>query len=132
MLRVRLSARLRATTSAPLNAGAAHPDYSCALQGKFHLHGRLFLSDNHVCFYSNVFGYETKVRSWAADKWKRRVSSQSPLDSCVRTLRVCVCVCVCSCVYACVCVCVRVCVCLCVCVSVSVCLCVCVCLREWL
>mmetsp|Transcript_9655 Transcript_9655/g.14465 ORF Transcript_9655/g.14465 Transcript_9655/m.14465 type:complete len:865 (+) Transcript_9655:22-2616(+) len=35
--------------------------YSCAYHKKILLQGRLYLSKNFLCFYSNVFGYETRV-----------------------------------------------------------------------
>mmetsp|Transcript_5812 Transcript_5812/g.9002 ORF Transcript_5812/g.9002 Transcript_5812/m.9002 type:complete len:860 (-) Transcript_5812:132-2711(-) len=35
--------------------------YTCAYHKKILLQGRLYLSRNFLCFYSNVFGYETKV-----------------------------------------------------------------------
>src|SRR4029434_6723815 len=37
------------------------PDYSCALQKDILLQGRLYLSENWLCFYSNIFGWETTV-----------------------------------------------------------------------
>ena len=36
-------------------------DYSCALKQKMLLHGRMFLTNRHVCFYSNLFGFEKKL-----------------------------------------------------------------------
>mmetsp|Transcript_23798 Transcript_23798/g.33314 ORF Transcript_23798/g.33314 Transcript_23798/m.33314 type:complete len:844 (-) Transcript_23798:116-2647(-) len=41
--------------------------YSCAYHKKILLQGRLYLSRNYLCFYSNVFGYETKVIISMAD-----------------------------------------------------------------
>jgi len=38
-------------------------DYSCALQRDILLQGRLYLSENWICFYSNIFRWETLVRS---------------------------------------------------------------------
>lgn len=38
------------------------PDYTCALQRDILLQGRLYLSENWLCFYSNVF-WGTKVSS---------------------------------------------------------------------
>lgn len=38
------------------------PDYSCALQRDILLQGRLYLSENWICFYSNIFRWETLVR----------------------------------------------------------------------
>lgn len=39
------------------------PDYSCALQRDILLQGRLYLSENWICFYSNIFRWETLVGS---------------------------------------------------------------------
>jgi len=36
-------------------------DYSCALQKDILLQGRLYLSENWLCFYSNIFRWETTV-----------------------------------------------------------------------
>ncbi|XP_065055776.1 protein Aster-C-like isoform X2 [Rhopilema esculentum] len=34
-------------------------DYSCALQRDILVHGRVYLSQNWMCFYANIFGWET-------------------------------------------------------------------------
>lgn len=34
-------------------------DYSCALQREILVHGRLYVSQNYVCFYANIFSWET-------------------------------------------------------------------------
>lgn len=36
-------------------------DYSCALQKDILVHGRLYVSKNYVCFYANIFKWETQV-----------------------------------------------------------------------
>ncbi|KRZ79221.1 GRAM domain-containing protein 1B, partial [Trichinella papuae] len=36
-------------------------DYSCAYQKEILLHGRMYLSQNWLCFYSNIFKWETQV-----------------------------------------------------------------------
>uniref|UniRef100_UPI0037E91E39 protein Aster-A isoform X2 n=1 Tax=Semicossyphus pulcher TaxID=241346 RepID=UPI0037E91E39 len=36
-------------------------DYSCALQKDILLQGRLYLSENWLCFYSNIFRWETTI-----------------------------------------------------------------------
>uniref|UniRef100_A0A8C4WR38 GRAM domain containing 1A n=1 Tax=Gopherus evgoodei TaxID=1825980 RepID=A0A8C4WR38_9SAUR len=36
-------------------------DYSCALQRDILLQGRLYLSENWLCFYSNIFRWETAI-----------------------------------------------------------------------
>lgn len=41
-------------------------DYSCALQKEILVHGRLFVSQKYLCFYANIFGWETNVTI----KWK--------------------------------------------------------------
>ncbi|KAK1327048.1 hypothetical protein QJS10_CPA01g02797 [Acorus calamus] len=35
-------------------------DFNCALQESFLLQGHMYLFMNHICFYSNIFGFETK------------------------------------------------------------------------
>ncbi|KAJ0828969.1 putative GRAM domain, PH-like domain superfamily, VASt domain-containing protein [Helianthus annuus] len=35
-------------------------DFNCALQENFILQGHMYLFVHHVCFYSNLFGFETK------------------------------------------------------------------------
>lgn len=36
-------------------------DYSCALQKDILVHGRLYASQNYLCFYANIFRWETLV-----------------------------------------------------------------------
>ncbi|KAL8190860.1 UNVERIFIED_CONTAM: GRAM domain-containing protein 1C [Gekko kuhli] len=36
-------------------------DYACALQKDILLQGRLYLSENWLCFYSNIFRWETTI-----------------------------------------------------------------------
>lgn len=36
-------------------------DYSCALQRDILVHGRLYVSQNYICFYANIFSWETSV-----------------------------------------------------------------------
>nr|XP_033770254.1 protein Aster-A isoform X2 [Geotrypetes seraphini] len=36
-------------------------DYSCALQRDILLQGRLYISENWICFYSNIFRWETTI-----------------------------------------------------------------------
>uniref|UniRef100_A0A8C6VKF0 GRAM domain containing 1C n=1 Tax=Naja naja TaxID=35670 RepID=A0A8C6VKF0_NAJNA len=36
-------------------------DYACALQKDILLQGRLYLSENWICFYSNIFRWETMI-----------------------------------------------------------------------
>lgn len=49
----------------------AASDYSCALQREILLQGRLYLSENWICFYSNIFRWETTV-SRCGDMGSRR------------------------------------------------------------
>eukprot|EP00743_Colponemidia_sp_Colp-15_P008334 GILK01009051.1.p1 GENE.GILK01009051.1~~GILK01009051.1.p1 ORF type:complete len:497 (-),score=60.38 GILK01009051.1:80-1465(-) len=35
-------------------------DFSCAISKRMLLHGRMFLTENYICFYSKIFGFETK------------------------------------------------------------------------
>lgn len=41
-------------------------DYSCALQKEILVHGRLYASQNFLCFYANIFGWISKYTI----KWK--------------------------------------------------------------
>lgn len=50
-------------------------DYSCAISRTILTHGRMFISANFVCFYSNIFGSETKVVIRAADIVSARAAS---------------------------------------------------------
>ncbi|KAK1285313.1 hypothetical protein QJS10_CPB20g01385 [Acorus calamus] len=36
-------------------------DFNCALQENILLQGHMYLFMHHICFYSNIFGYETKI-----------------------------------------------------------------------
>lgn len=36
-------------------------DYGCALQREILLHGRLYVSEGHICFYSNIIGWVTTL-----------------------------------------------------------------------
>uniref|UniRef100_A0A8C5MTU6 GRAM domain containing 1C n=1 Tax=Leptobrachium leishanense TaxID=445787 RepID=A0A8C5MTU6_9ANUR len=36
-------------------------DYACALQRDILLQGRLYLSENYICFHSNIFRWETSI-----------------------------------------------------------------------
>lgn len=38
------------------------PDYGCALQREILIQGRLYISENHICFHANIFGWITDVR----------------------------------------------------------------------
>lgn len=44
-----------------------HADYSCAISKTILTHGRIYISKNFVCFYSNIFGHETSERIRVAD-----------------------------------------------------------------
>lgn len=37
-------------------------DYSCAMQKEILAHGRLYISRQWICFYANIFRWETSVR----------------------------------------------------------------------
>ena len=41
-------------------------EYSCAMQKDILIHGRLYATVNYLCFYANIFRWETSV----ALKWK--------------------------------------------------------------
>ena len=36
-------------------------DYSCAMQKDILVHGRLYISQSFICFYANIFRWETSV-----------------------------------------------------------------------
>lgn len=36
-------------------------DYSCALQKDILVHGRVYITTNYLCFYANIFRWETAV-----------------------------------------------------------------------
>lgn len=42
-------------------------DYGCALQKEILVQGRLYISENHVCFNANIFGWVTNVSAIALD-----------------------------------------------------------------
>lgn len=42
--------------------GTIIEDYSCAVESTVLMHGRLYVTRNFVCFYSNLFGLEKKMR----------------------------------------------------------------------
>lgn len=35
-------------------------DYSCAIQKDILVHGRLYVSQNYLCFHANIIVYETR------------------------------------------------------------------------
>lgn len=37
-------------------------DYGCAIQREILVQGRLYVSENHICFHANIFGWITDVR----------------------------------------------------------------------
>lgn len=41
-------------------------DYGCALQREILIQGRLYISENHLSFHANIFGWTTDVRSWSS------------------------------------------------------------------
>ena len=38
-------------------------DHSCALQKEILVQGRLYITKNYACFYSNIFGWANSVRN---------------------------------------------------------------------
>lgn len=42
--------------------------YTCALQKDILYQGKMFVSDNWICFHSKVFGKDTKVRYYNRNK----------------------------------------------------------------
>ena len=45
-------------------------DYGCALQREILIQGRIYISENHICFHANIFGWITDVS--ASHLCKRR------------------------------------------------------------
>jgi hypothetical protein len=39
-------------------------DYGCALQREILVQGRIYISENHICFYANIFRWVTSVRKY--------------------------------------------------------------------
>ncbi|KAG5182350.1 hypothetical protein JKP88DRAFT_152047, partial [Tribonema minus] len=37
-------------------------DFSCAVQSRVLMHGRLYITPGHLLFYSNIFGFEKIIR----------------------------------------------------------------------
>ena len=52
-------------------------DYSCALQKDILVHGRVYITTNYLCFYANIFRWETAV----IIPWKQ-VLMLSPVSLC--------------------------------------------------
>jgi hypothetical protein len=42
---------------------ACFSDYGCALQREILVQGRIYISENHICFHANIFGWVTDVCS---------------------------------------------------------------------
>ena len=45
-----------------LTSACATIDFSCAVESTVLLHGRMYVSTRFICFYSNLFGLEKKIR----------------------------------------------------------------------
>lgn len=62
-------------------------DYSCAISATLAMHGRMYPTSSHLCFYSNVFGRERKVRCLRVVVWivstlgVRRLTDSFPFGS---------------------------------------------------
>ncbi|CAM9800429.1 unnamed protein product, partial [Hapterophycus canaliculatus] len=37
-------------------------DFSCAVESRILLHGRMYVTSTFVCFYSNLFGFEKIIK----------------------------------------------------------------------
>ncbi len=37
-------------------------DFTCAVESTVLLHGRMYITNRFICFYSNLFGLEKKIR----------------------------------------------------------------------
>ncbi|CAM9508498.1 unnamed protein product, partial [Discosporangium mesarthrocarpum] len=42
--------------------GTVHEDFSCAVESRILLHGRMYVTGLFVCFYSNLFGFEKIIK----------------------------------------------------------------------
>lgn len=59
-------------SSTKLNFDFPIPDYSCALQKDILVHGRMYVTENWICFYANIFRWETVVSSHSSlHSWNR-------------------------------------------------------------
>lgn len=47
--------------SPPFTTYSIMADYGCALQREILIQGRLYISENHICFHANIFGWITDV-----------------------------------------------------------------------
>ena len=58
-----------------ISVGGFSPDYSCAMQKDILVHGRLYVTQNWICFYANIFTWETVVggATVAVDYYQRRL-----------------------------------------------------------
>lgn len=59
-------------------------DYSCAIQKDILVHGRLYVSQNYLCFHANIIVYETRfvlrwkdVTSISEWKWFRKIKGSN-------------------------------------------------------
>lgn len=53
--------RQRPFPSAQAADGVPGADYGCALQREILIQGRLYISEHHLSFYANIFGWVTSV-----------------------------------------------------------------------
>jgi len=44
------------------DVGNIKADYSCAIQRQILLQGRMYVTERFICFYSNLFGFEKKIK----------------------------------------------------------------------
>ena len=47
-------------------------DYSCALQRDILLQGRIYVTQNYLCFYANIFRWETLVNNRNTGEMSKR------------------------------------------------------------
>lgn len=50
------------TKALKLNASSFDTDFTCAVESTVLLHGRMYITNRFICFYSNLFGLEKKIR----------------------------------------------------------------------
>ena len=65
-------------------------DFSCAVESPILLHGRMYITKRFLCFYSNLFGLEKKIRipfSHMKDITKENTALVIPNAICVTTCK---------------------------------------------
>lgn len=69
--------RLSSGLSVPSRLHLASTDYGCALQREILIQGRLYISEHHLSFNANIFGWVTTVRSGLSICMEDRIPADS-------------------------------------------------------